>query len=411
MRSKSITAAIITLWLILPAWMLSSEDSTLKLLYDQHRWFELRDAIHAGHAAPLYEGAVAAAFNDTKAAEKYLNRVIKLQPDSTAAEDAHEILANVDVRKGKYREAVQQLDQALRIDPNNADAVNARALFAAWSKYPDQSTAAVKPATIHAEVSRDGVKLPLVIHGKTVHWALDTGANFSLISESEARMLGVAIDESSAMVADSAGGRTKMRTAVVDELAIGDARLRNVAFLVLPDSQEPMSDLQPGERGLIGLPIVIALQSIAWSSDGSFQIRPPSSIRNPDENLSFDGLYAVTRADFEGKELDCIVDSGDQSGSQFWTRFARDFDALVKQQGVKSSQKVTMVGGSNVRETITLPEMRFRVGGLSTTLQPAPIFSKPVGDDFHHCLLGLDVLSQAKEVRMDFRSMMLQLLP
>ena len=224
-------------------------------------------------------------------------------------------------------------------------------------------------------------------------------------------MLGVAIDESSAMVSDSAGGKTKMRTAVVDELAIGDARVRNVAFLILPDSQEPMSDLQPGERGLIGLPIVIALQSIGWNSNGTFEIRPPSGARHDDTNLSFDGLYAVTRAQFEGKELDCIVDSGDESGSQLWTRFAHDFDTLVKQQGVKSSQNVTMVGGSNVRETIVLSDMRFRVGGLNASLRPAPIFSKPVGDDFHHCLIGLDVLTQAREVQMDFRSMMLQLLP
>jgi hypothetical protein len=33
----------------------------------------------------------------------------------------------------------------------------------------------------------------------------------------------------------------------------------------------PMSDWQPGERGVIGLPIVIALQSIGWRSDGTFQ--------------------------------------------------------------------------------------------------------------------------------------------
>lgn len=70
-----------------------------------------------------------------------------------------------------------------------------------------------------------------------------------------------------------------------------------------------------------------------------------------------------------------------------------------------------MVGGSNVRETIALPELRFWVGGLNTTLRPAQIFFKPVGDDFHHCLLGLDVLSQAREVRIDLRTMTLQLLP
>jgi hypothetical protein len=61
--------------------------------------------------------------------------------------------------------------------------------------------------------------------------------------------------------------------------------------------------------------------------------------------------------------------------------------------------------------TIALPEIQLGVGGLHTTIRPAQVFAKPVGDDFHHGLLGMDVLSQAREVSIDFRSMMLELLP
>jgi hypothetical protein len=61
--------------------------------------------------------------------------------------------------------------------------------------------------------------------------------------------------------------------------------------------------------------------------------------------------------------------------------------------------------------TIALPEIQLRVGGLHTTIRPAQVFAKPVGDGFHHGLLGMDVLSQAREVSIDFRSMMLELLP
>ena len=391
---------------------MAGESPALKALYDQHRWFELREAINGREAPPLYKGAISAAFNDTKAAEKYLNQTAKLEPNSINAEDAHEILADVYIRLGRYQEAVQQLDQALKIKPANPDAVNARAIFAAWSRHPDQSTRSAKPTSIHADVSKHGVKLPVSIHGKTVHWLLDTGANFSLISESEAKMLGVVTDESSASVGDSAGGATKMRTAVVDKLAIGDVQLRNVAFLVLSDSKEPMSDLRPGERGIVGIPVMIALQSMSWNSDGTFEIRPGSSrSTNGGKNLSFDGLNLVTLVQFEGKELDCILDSGNDGGSQLWARFANDFATLVKQRGTESRIQVTQVGGSNENKTIALPEIQLRVGGLNTTLRPAQIFSKPVGNDFHHGLLSMDVLSQAHEVTINFHSLMLQLLP
>jgi hypothetical protein len=44
-------------------------------------------------------------------------------------------------------------------------------------------------------------------------------------------------------------------------------------------------------------------------------------------------------------------------------------------------------------------------------LHPAQVFSKPVGDAFHHGLLALDLLSQAQEVRIDFQLMTVKLLP
>ncbi len=409
---RDVNGAVLIVVLVLAGLAGAGESPALKPLYDQHRWFELREAIQRQEAPTLYKGAVASAFNDAKAAEKYLSQTIQLEPNSDDAEDAHERLADLYVRSGRYTEAVQQLDQALRIKPASPDVVNARAIFAAWSRHPDQSVRIAKSTRIHTDVSKHGVKLPVSIHGKTVHWLLDTGANLSVMSESEARTLGVAIDESSAQVGDPAGGMTKMRTAVVDELGIGGVSLRNVGFLILPDSQQPMSDLRPDERGIIGIPVAIALQSISWSSNGTFEIRPGSGrSANSANNLSFDGLSPVTRVQFEGKELDCILDTGEDAGSQLWTRFANEFGPLLKQRGTKSKQQVTMVGGSNDRETIALAEIHLRVGGLKTTLRPAQVFSKPVGDDFHHGLLGTDILSQARKVRIDFVSMTLELSP
>ena len=387
-------------------------EPTLKQLYDQHRWFELRDAIQDHGAPPLYRGAVASAFNNGKEAEKHFNEAIKPDPKSDSASAARDMLVDLYGRTGRYQDALHLLDESLKIHPGRADLVNARVLFAAWARHGDQSFADFGPSTLHGSVSREGIVLPVSIHGKTAHWALDTGANFSLISEKEAAMFGVAVDNSSASVADSAGGASKIRTAVIDELSIGDTRLSNVAFLVLSDSQEPMSDMQPGERGLIGIQVPVALQSLAWKSDGTFEVGATADSRkNRGENLCFDGTTPVTRVLFYGKLLDFELDSGEQSGSQLWTRFADDFATLLKERGTKSKKKVTEVGGSNERDIIELPEMHFRVGGFDATLRPARVYSKPVGNKFHYGHLGMDVLSQAREVRLDFASMTFDLLP
>jgi tetratricopeptide (TPR) repeat protein len=389
----------------------TGDKPTLKQLYDQHRWFELRDAIWDHDAPPLYRGAVASAFNNAKDAEKYFNEAIKLDPESDSASNARDMLTDLYGRTGRYQEALRLLDDSLKIHPVRADLINARVLFAAWAKHGDQS-AAVRTSTFHGSVSRDGIVLPVSIHGKTAHWALDTGANFSLISEKEAAMFGVAVDDSSASVTDSAGGAAKIRTAVIDELSIGNTRLSNVAFLVLSDSQEPMSDMQPGERGLIGIQVPVALQSLAWKSNGTFEAGATAdSGKNRGENLCFDGTTPITRVLFDGKLLDFELDSGEQSGSQLWTRFADDFATLLKERWTKSKKQVTEVGGSNERDIIELPEMHFRVGGFDATLRPARVYSKPVGDEFHYGHLGMDVLSQAGEVHLDFASMTFDLLP
>ena len=102
---------------------------------------------------------------------------------------------------------------------------------------------------------------------------------------------------------------------------------------------------------------------------------------------------------------------GEGAGSQLWTRFALDFAALLKGRGTKTKHQVTAVGGSNERDTIELPKIQLLVGGFRATLRPARVFAKPVGDDFHYGHLGMDVLNQAREVRLDFASMSLELLP
>jgi hypothetical protein len=88
-----------------------------------------------------------------------------------------------------------------------------------------------------------------------------------------------------------------------------------------------------------------------------------------------------------------------------------EFPTLLKQYGSKNKQRVEEVGGANERTTMSLPEVTLLVGGLKTTLRPAQVFSKPVGDDFHHGLLGMDVLSQAGEIQTDFSAMTVRLLP
>ena len=87
-------------------------------------------------------------------------------------------------------------------------------------------------------ITRDRVGLPEV----TVDFGsvresliLDTGANLSAISLSLAQRLGLKISSSVATSRGIAGPRMAVHTAVIPELRLGDARLKNVAVIVIDD--------------------------------------------------------------------------------------------------------------------------------------------------------------------------------
>ena len=143
---------------IIPALAAAQTGDSLRSLYDQHRYFELRDAIKGQNAPALYVGTVASAFNNTKRAGKYLRRVIKLEPTSDNAYEAYEQLACLYARLGRNREAVQQFNRMLAIKPNSPDVQNVRPLFSGFSRYPDQSLGKKHSTRVR------GATVPLVPH-------------------------------------------------------------------------------------------------------------------------------------------------------------------------------------------------------------------------------------------------------
>ena len=382
-------------------------DASLQGLYERHSWFELRNAV-AGKTVPaLYSGAVASAFNRTADAERYLNRAVRDASTTEAATEAREGLVNLYMRLGRSSDMIRILDEALAVAPSRSDLRNVRQAFESFRRIPNQSARTGRRPSFQCSVSANGVILPVVVNGKPVEWLFDSAFSHSALSASEARMLGISVQGGSATAEDFTGGTTSTRTAVAERVVIGDAELRNVPVLVFPDSQPPWNEQAPGRRGTIGLPVVMALRTIRWTKDGICQLgSDPIRTARTDVNLAFDGVTPVTRVQLSGKPLEFVLDTGNQGGTQLWERFARDFPELAS-TGRRSTKQVQQIGGSAEREIVAIPEIRLRVGGFDGVLRPANIFSKPVGNALQHGNLGLDVLSQAAEVMIDFQSMSL----
>ncbi len=385
----------------------TSDDASLKGLYDAHRWFELRDAVAQGAAPLFYQGAVACARNDLHRCEKKLASVIKSRPQSDEALQAHRLLTYANLRQGKYREALARADAVLALKPGDSEVQGDRQLLAILSQVSEQEVTHRAVTTLKLQEAG----LPITINGLPATYWFDTGANVSASSESEAKRYGLRILAAPVKIGDVTGTEFDSRVAVADEVSVGSIRLRHVAFLVLSDKQPPFDQSPPGEGGLIGLPVLLALQKFSWGADKTFEIGPKSSNKTVSHaDLCFDGQHPVAQVQYEGRKLAFTLDTG-ATNTDLYPPFAEMFPELVHGAAKTDSYKMEGAGGTKILNAAVLPSLPLTIGGFPVVLKPAGILREFTVENskVFHGNLGIDLLQQAHKTTFDFRAMTLTL--
>ena len=401
-------SAIASCWVLLAPLCFGArqDDSNLKSLYDSHRWFELRDSVRKGGASAFYRGAVACAFNDVHQCEKKFRDVFNSAPRSDEAVEAHRILASAYFTHGEYKKALAQVDAILALRRTDADALNGRPVLSAVADTPD-----LQLTGRHTRVEfRDG-GLPFSIKGTHATYWFDTGAELSVLTESEAKRLGLRVRPTSAQVADVNGTRVNTQIAVADELSFGSIRIKHVAFLVLPDNQPPFNEQSSGSRGLIGIPVLLAFETFVWGADKGFEIGIRSSQKSaPHAALCFDGNRPVVQVKYDKQALAFALDTG-ATNTDLYPPFASAFPELIRSAIRTDSYKMEGVGGAKYLEAATLESLKFSIGGFPATLKSVGVLLKPTTDAsrFFAGNLGIDLLQQAHKTTFDFKTMTLSL--
>lgn len=390
----------------------NSQSEELKSLYEAHQWFKLRDAVQAKRVSAFYRGVVASAFNDVKQAEQHLQSFIESEPDSERASDARAMLIYLYQRAGQYGQAVSEIEKALAVKPDDVGLKNARALFGALSQYPQQSVVERRFSRVRYSMRGGNMFVPVKVNQKSANYLVDTGANFSLISEAEAKRLGLTVHGSGgSRIGDAAGASVGFRIAVADQLTVGRIRLRHVTFLVMRDDQQPFIDLPSGERGVLGLPVLLALQTLRWKQEGTFEVGfAPGSRKGPKANICFEGSNLIIEGEFRQSKINVFLDTG-ATRTRALPLFAKEFASFINEFGTKGTDRVTGVGSSVEVDAITLPELALRINGFDVVRRPAQVLLKETTSDsrWWHIWISLDLLNQARVVTLDLKSMRLAL--
>jgi predicted aspartyl protease len=383
---------------------------SLHQLFQSGKVFALRDAVQHGDAPLFYRGAVEASLNKIERAQTDLHKVIQTDPHSEDAYQAHDLLCNMYERNGLYREALRELQAAFAERPNAKDVQNAIPVFQALARSPDMTVAKRRLSKVHRTPGDHS--LPFKLNGKDDNFGFDTGAIISIMSDREAAHLGLNAEVVNSKMGDSSGnGISGFRVAVADDLVIGGLHLKNVPFLVVPDTNEPFVEFPPNEygRGLLGLPVLLAMQTLRWQPRGDLEFDFPSEAATQLSNLLFHGTTPVLQVTVQHRILDFSLDTG-AVDTDLNPVFAKELPALIS-SGQKETHTITGFGGSNNYDSILLPSVALQIGGKDVNLTPAHVFvvHGVGGGSIWAGNLGNDLLNQAHAITLDFRAMSLKL--
>jgi hypothetical protein len=245
---------------------------------------------------------------------------------------------------------------------------------------------------------------------KSTYW-FDTGADISVLTESEAQRFGLRVLAAAIKEGDVTGTKLDSRIAVADELSIGSIRLKNVAFLVVSDEQPPFSQLPLGSRGLIGMPVLFALQRFVWRADRKFEIGSKSLDKHvPHADLCFDGHHPIAQIRFENRSLAFTLDTG-ATNTDLYPPFAATFPELIRDAPKSESYKMEGVGGSKNMDAAIVSSLHFNIGGFPVVLSSGAVLLAHTTETskFFDGNLGIDLLQQSHQTTFDFKAMTLTL--
>jgi len=401
---------------------LRAQTPDLAGMYDRHDCFAARDALTtapsriSADALAFYRGWVASAFNRPADAAAELRRY--LASPAARADDKHrraaeQLLADVLVREHRYGEAADAYARvaAATGDSTRGDMANNAALFAALRSAPAQTVTFA--SDVDVPLTRDRAKLmnvPVGAAGKEERFVFDTGANLSTIGESLAGELGFRIVDTRISVGTATGARAAARLAIARELKIGAATVRNVVFLVLPDSALKFPQIGYEIRGIVGHPVIAALGEVTLTRDGHLRApaRPSAATSPGASNLCLDGLDNLVRGRIGGRTVLLGLDTGARNSTLFPPYYRQN------QAAVDSGRAATIrIGGAAGMRSLNvryIGPVTFDLGGATAMLPQVTVAVEPSGQrsDYADGDIGQDVITQFSEMTLDYRAMQLR---
>src|SRR5690554_3147691 len=172
-----------------------------------------------------------------------------------------------------------------------ADYKNSLKIWQALKDIPPQEVLIREPEILTMEKDLAGLNtLQVSSNNDTLDFVFDTGANISTTSRSVADRLNMNMIPVDIEVGTITGAKAEAQLAVCDEMCLGSILLRNVVFLVFPDEGLSFPQINYTIYGILGYPVMEALNEIRITQDGKFIVPVIESAYSGNPNLALSGL-------------------------------------------------------------------------------------------------------------------------
>jgi predicted aspartyl protease len=335
------------------------------------------------------------------------------QPDRAAV--ALQSLADDYIKTYRYNDAIRTYEELLHEFASHMDKVERQSAEDDYHgalllrNAPPQTIAFDGRIDLptHRNPVLDSIETNLTVNGVEQPWILDTGANFSTVSASFASKLKVRVSQDVAQTQGITGAENKLHVALLPEMKLGGATIRNVVLLVLDDNN---LNVQTGKKthyqvnAVLGYPVLQALKRITFTKDGHFLAGPDSPSGQGGARLYMNELTPLLECEVENRRILFSFDTG-ANGTVLSDRYYRDFPDQFK--GLKKKpHEMSGAGGMQKTTAFYLPQVQLVVGQAHPVLHDVPVV--PVlGTDMDRLYgnLGRDLVDPYRSFTIDFESM------
>lgn len=167
--------------------------------------------------------------------------------------------------------------------------------------------------------------IPVRVHGRDLHFWLDTGASLTIISSDVAAALGITPISADTLEMVTNTGRVRAQPAIVSRLEIGQVAVRNTVAMIVDEHSMEMretkhADGAPGGTpakidGIIGFDIIHQIDIELDYGESKVRLRNPAIRRNNDpssRNLFWLGVPVVRLRARDGTPVYFGLDTGAQ---------------------------------------------------------------------------------------------------